>query len=137
MQHRRYDPNDIPSVRTRHGKTKSELRHHCINLINLNISAFVLWIHVSCSLYIVKRLDIGLVGAADARGALKNLVVVVLVGMGVRNFSRLLLQEVGVREGGEGGRLVDDGRIVDGLVDTDGVVDGGGLDGLALDDGLD
>jgi hypothetical protein len=42
-----------------------------------------------------------------------------------------------VRDRGEGGSLVDDGRLVDLLRHWDGMVDRGRLDSLPLDDGLD
>ena len=63
--------------------------------------------------------------------------LVTFVRMGVGDLGSLLLQKVGVREGGKSGGFVNDGSLVHLFVDTDSVVDGGGLDSLALDDGLD
>ena len=74
----------------------------------------------------------------DLGGSLVVLVVVASLGVRVGGGLRSLgLEEVGVGDGREGGRLVDDRGLVDLLVDGLGVVDGGGLDGLSLDDGLD
>ena len=75
--------------------------------------------------------------AADLGGALEDLVLVVAVLVAVGDLLGLLLEEVRVRDGREGGRLVDDRGVVDLLVDGRGVVDGGGLDGFTLDDRLD
>jgi hypothetical protein len=69
--------------------------------------------------------------------ALEELVLVPIIGVSHRTGRLLLLEEVGVGDGGKDGSLVDDGGVVDLLLDGDGVVDGGGLDSLALDDGLD
>lgn len=59
----------------------------------------------------------------------------VLVGVGLLRL--LLLKEVGVGDGREGGGLVDDRSLVDLLMDGLSVVDSGGLNSLSLDDGLD
>jgi len=74
--------------------------------------------------------------AADFGGTLVELVVVVAILVAVGDLLGLLLEEVRVRDGREGGRLVDDRGVVDLLVDGRGVVDGGGLDSLPLDDRL-
>ena len=90
----------------------------------------------SCNKPLWTGLGSGVLGTADTGSALKHRMLVTCISMRVRHVGGLLLQEVGVREGREGGGLVDDGGVVDLFVDANGVVHGGGLDGLALDDGL-
>lgn len=69
--------------------------------------------------------------------SLTLLVVMVVVGMGVGLAGRLLLlQELLVGDGWQGGSLVHDGCLIDLFVDRNGLVDGGGLDGLSLNDRL-
>ena len=79
----------------------------------------------------------GRVFTTDSGSSLVVLVLVTLVGVRVGSLLALLLEEVGVRDGGESSGLVDDRSLVDLLVDSLGVVDSGGLDGLTLDDRLD
>lgn len=60
----------------------------------------------------------------------------VRVGLGI-TLALLLLQELLVADGGEGGSLVDDGSLINSLVDRNGLVNSGGLDSLSLNNGLD
>lgn len=78
-----------------------------------------------------------LTGTTDSWSTLVVLVRVVAVRVRVGSRSLLLLEEVLVRNGWEGGGLVNDRGVVDLLVDSSGVVDSGWLDGLLLDDWLD
>jgi len=73
----------------------------------------------------------------DLWGSLVVLVVVAGLGVRVGGLGSLGLEEVGVGDGREGSRLVNDRSLVDLLVDSLGVVDSGGLDSLTLDDRLD
>lgn len=78
-----------------------------------------------------------LTGTTDSWSTLVVLVRVVAVRVRVGSRSLLLFEEVLVRDGWEGGGLVNDRSVVDLLVDSSGVVDSGWLDGLLLDDWLD
>ena len=91
----------------------------------------------SCNKPLWTGLGSGVLGTADTGSALKHRMLVTCISMRVRHVGGLLLQEVGVREGREGGGLVDDGGVVDLFVYANGVVHGSRLDGFTLDDGLD
>jgi len=74
---------------------------------------------------------------SDPGGTLVELVFVSVVGVGVGSGRLLLLQEVGVRDGGKGSGLVDDGGVVDLLLHLNRMVDCRWLDSFTLDNRLD